>query len=228
MSTLSVIIPTLNEAHRIGATLQAVRAGAGPEVEVIVADGGSTDDTVRLAAPLATVVHAPRGRARQMNAGAREASGRLLYFLHADTRPPQDYAPLIRHALQNAEAGAFRLSFDHPSLIYSFYGWCTTWPTPLLCFGDRSLFVRRSAFEHLGGFPDIPIFEDLEMARRLYQRGMFTFMPQAVVTSARRFERVGIIRQQLANAALWAGYLLRLPHHRLQGFYPPEPPSDTP
>lgn len=223
---ISVIIPTLNEANQIERTLQAVRAQPGP-TEIIVADGGSTDDTMERAQSHAQVIEAPRGRARQMNRGAEEASGEVYFFLHADSRPPEQGLAAIRDTLSNprVEAGAFRLSFDRNTPLLRFYSWCTQWPWIYICFGDRGLFVRRHTFELIGGYPDWPIFEDLEMARRLHERGGFRFMTQAVTTSARRFERVGALRQQLRNARLWLHYVTGTDPESVAHLYPYESSS---
>ena len=205
---ISVIIPTLNEADQIERTLRVLHAQPGPK-EIIVADGGSKDDTVARARPHAEVVEAPQGRARQMNRGAAAASGDAYFFLHADSRPPAQGLDVIRTVLRQpaVEAGAFRLAFNRSTPLLDFYSWCTKWPLVYICFGDRGLFVQRSTFELIGGYPDWPIFEDLEIARRLYERGGFRFMPQAVTTSARRFEQVGAFRQQLRNLRLWLHYV---------------------
>lgn len=208
----SVIIPTLNEEAYILDTLRSVPADKEP-VELIVADGGSSDGTKRRAAAHARVVDAPRGRACQMNAGAEAAGGNVLVFLHADTQLPPDAFSSIRSALRDSsiEGGAFRLRFDHTSPVLRFYAFCTRVPLPQICFGDRALFVRRSVFDELQGFPNIPIFEDLEMVRLLHRRGGFSFLNQQVTTSARRFVRVGPIRQQLQNFVLWGHFMLRTP-----------------
>ena len=206
--TVSVIIPALNEAGTIEQTLQAVDALRGPK-EVLVIDGGSNDGTPACAAPYAEVLHAPRGRAVQMNRGADAAQGDILFFLHADTFPPPGALELIRSTLQapEVEAGTFRLGFDTSSPLLALYSWCTRWPWIRLAFGDRGLFVRRSVFEAVGGFPAWPVFEDLELAARLHERGGFRFLPQAVTTSARRFESHGQLRQQLLNLRLWLHYV---------------------
>ena len=217
---LSVVIPALNEAGRIARTLAAVRAQSGFD-EVIVADGGSVDATRRIAEPFARVILAPRGRALQMNAGAASATGDVLFFLHADTLPPPDGAVAIRRALADPgiEAGAFRLRFDRASPLLAFYGFCTRLPWWRICFGDRGLFVRRRAFEALGGFPETPMFEDLEMVRRLHRRGGFRFLPQPVVTAARRFDETGVLRQQLLNLRLWSHHLRGTDPRRLVHLY---------
>ena len=206
--TVSVIIPALNEADWIEGTLRAVCTQSGPK-EVIVVDGGSSDDTMARARPFACVIKAPRGRGVQMNHGAAVATGDALFFLHADTLPPPNGLSHLRTTLSrpDVESGIFRLRFDRSSLLLNLYSWCTRWPWIRIAFGDRGLFTTRDAYEAVGGFPEWPLFEDLELAARLHARGTFRFMPQAVTTSARRFERYGQLRQQLRNLHLWLHYL---------------------
>ena len=217
---ISVVIPALNEAARIERTLAAV-AGQPEPWEVIVVDGGSTDETAARAAASATVLTSPPGRARQMNRGWKATDGEVLLFLHADTVLPEDAFGLIRAALADAsvEAGAFRLRFDVDTPLLRFYSFCTRFHAPRICFGDRGLFVRRAVFEALGGFPEVSIFEDLEMVRLLYQRGGFRFLSQAVTTAARRFETVGPLRQQLLNSYLWTRYQLGTDPERIAHLY---------
>ncbi len=224
--TISIIIPTLNEADTLGGTLQAVAQQAGPK-EIIVVDGGSADATVEIARPHATVLESARGRARQMNAGAGAATGEALLFLHADTHPPAEALPIIRTTLADpqTEAGIFRLGFDRSAPLLQFYAWCTRWPWIRLAFGDRGLFARRTAFDAVGGFPDWPLFEDLELAHRLYRHGGFCFRPEAVTTSARRFTRNGPLRQQVRNLRLWLHYLRGTPPERLTHLYAYDDPG---
>jgi len=217
---VSVIIPALNEADVIERTLRAVQAQPGPK-EIIVVDGGSTDDTPDRAAPYATVVTAPQGRAAQMNHGASIATGDVLWFLHADTLPPSRALTHIRAALRSpdVESGIFRLSFDRDALLLRLYSWCTRWPWIRIAFGDRGLFTTRAAFDAVGGFPSWPIFEDLELAHRLHRRGTFRFLPQAVTTSARRFRSHGMLRQQLRNLYLWSHYVMGTDPERVAHLY---------
>jgi rSAM/selenodomain-associated transferase 2 len=217
---ISVVIPALNEATHIEATLDAVLGQPGPH-EIIVVDGGSSDYTSAIAARHAQVVTAPQGRARQMNAGAAAAAGDVLLFLHADTALPPDGMSAIRSILANprVEAGVFRLRFDREAPLLRFYSFCTHLNTPLLCFGDRALFVRKNIFEELGGFLDIPVFEDLDIVRRLHRRGRFAFLNTYVTTAARRFDEHGHLRQQLLNAYLWSRYLLGTPPEKLAALY---------
>lgn len=217
---ISVIIPTLNEAETIVDTLHRVHRQPGP-LECIVVDGGSTDATCERAASRATVLNGPRGRGPQMNWGAKVASGEAFVFLHADTRLPPGGLSHIREALRHpaTESGVFRLAFDATTPWLRFYSWCTRWPWIRLAFGDRGLFATAEAFEAVGGFPEWPLFEDLELADRLHQRGTFRFLPQAVTTSARRFQQNGTVRQQLRNLYLWMHYLRGTDPHTLAHLY---------
>lgn len=237
---VSVVVPALDEAAGIGATLASVEAQAGP-AEVVVVDGGSADGTLeaaRAAMPGAVCLEAGRGRARQMNAGARASTGEVLLFLHADTHLPPAGLEAVRAALRDpdAVAGCFRTTFAlddgardgaGPTPPFGPFGraFMGLWEARLwmrwhrFAFGDRALFVRREAFEAVGGFPDQPIFEDLDLVRALRRRGRFVFLEAAVTTSPRRFRRHGAVRQQLRNLALWTGWTLGVAPERLKRFY---------
>jgi rSAM/selenodomain-associated transferase 2 len=206
----------------------------GP-VDVLVVDGGSADGTAeaaRTALPAARVIAAPRGRARQMNAGAGRATGDVLLFLHADTRLPAGALDAVRAALADpaAVAGCFRTTFDADGPASGPLGrrLMRLWEARLwmrwhrFAFGDRALFVRRAAFEAVGGFPDQPIFEDLDAVRALRRRGRFVFLDAAVTTSARRYRRHGALGQQVRNLALWLGWNAGVAPGRLKRFYDDE------
>lgn len=216
--TFSIIVPALNEADTLEATLQnLIQLGAD---ELIVVDGGSEDATRPIALRYADrVIQSAPGRSTQMNAGARHATAEVFVFVHADTQLPKDAIGSIAKALSDgADAGTFRLEFDYPNPLLTFYSFWTRFRLPLFCFGDRGLFVTRASFVATGGYPSIPIFEDLEMVRMLRQRGTFAYLPQTAVTSARRFKAKGILRQQWLNSKLWTRYLLganpnELAHH---------------
>jgi len=225
---ISIIIPALNEEDTIGPTLRRIRSQEGP-VEVLVVDGGSDDRTRdRARSAGATVLRAPKGRAAQMNHGAQHASGEIFLFLHADTLLPPNGLALIRRTLDDSRAssGTFRLQFDEPTALLRVYAWCTHLPWIRLCFGDRGQFVQRSTFEAVGGFPDWPLFEDLELAARLHEHGGFRFLNTAVTTSARRFHRQGPVRQQLRNLYLWSHYMWGTNPERVAHLY--HAPSPTP
>jgi len=208
-SLISIIIPTLNEEAVLPSTLEALQE-QDPPFELFVVDGHSTDGTrERAREEGATVLQASRGRASQLNRGAQAARGNIYLFLHADTLLPSGGLAIIRETLAEPEAnaGTFGLKFDESTPLLRFYGWCTRWPWIRLCFGDRGLFVTKSAFEDVGGYPNWPIFEDLELAARLHRHGGFCFLDTAVTTSARRFRRNGILTQQLRNLYLWLHYV---------------------
>ncbi len=234
---ISIVIPTLNEEAVLGGTLDALQEQA-PPFEVLVVDGHSSDGTREQARTAgATVLQAQRGRAAQLNRGADAAQGDAYLFLHADTLLPKNGLATIRNTLAqpDATAGAFRLQFDDSTPLLRFYAWCTRWHWIRLCFGDRGLFVTRSAFENVGGYPDWPIFEDLELAARLHEHGSFRFVNTAVTTSARRFRRNGLLTQQLRNLYLWLHYVCGTDPERVAHLYryedadsPSPEPSDRP
>ncbi len=218
LSRISVIIPALNEAAHIVASLQSV-SPSRPH-EIIVVDGGSTDNTRAIAqAAGATVIQSKRGRARQMNAGAARASGSGLLFLHADTLLPRDYLGAASRALQQPgmAAGAFRFRVDG-----DFAGkWLLEWTTNLrsrwrqMPYGDQALFMRRSLFEEIGGFANIPIMEDYELVRRLRHRGRIVTISQTVRTSGRRWRRRGFLRTTAINKLIILGFRCGVAPERL-------------
>ena len=225
---ISVVIPTLNEAEYLEATLRSVETQS-IRTEVIIADGGSADSTIRIAKDRANVVQAKRGRAWQMNAGARAASGSVLLFIHADTQLPAGAMHDIAAAVSAGfDGGTFRLAFDKPgSLLRRVSSWMTNVRSPLICFGDRGLFVTRETFETLGGYPEIPIFEDLELSAKLFRCCRFRFLESCVTTSARRFRQHGDFRRQWLNANLWVRYLLGAHFDELAQAYPYEARSSN-
>jgi rSAM/selenodomain-associated transferase 2 len=222
---LSVVLPVVDESARLGRRLAELRAMPGID-EVVVVDGGSRDDTPAIAhaAPGVRLISAPRGRGTQMNAGARAASGDVLLFLHADTAPPPDTAAWVAHALRDAAvvAGAFRIrtvADDGPN-----------WLGPLLRladlrsrwsrlpYGDQAVFVRRAAFERVGGFPDQPLMEDIELARRLRRVGRIRTVPAVAEVSGRRF-LARPVRTALALRTFPLLYRLGVSPARLARFY---------
>jgi rSAM/selenodomain-associated transferase 2 len=154
-----------------------------------------------------------------MNEGARRASGEILLFLHADSRPPAGYASLVRRALEDEETvgGAFRFSLDERTAFLRFITMTTNFRSSRLgiAFGDQGLFVRRHTFNETGGFPEQPLMEDCEFVRRLRRRGKFVILPEAIVTSARRWRAVGPVRNSLLNVFITWSYLLGVSPERL-------------
>ena len=222
LSRISVIIPALNEAQYITATLQSAQRGRPHEI--LVVDGGSTDDTVALArAAGARVIHSQPGRARQMNAGAAQAAGNALIFLHADTLLPADYPEVVAGTLRDpaVAAGAFRFQMGEKLAGQWFIEWTANlrsrWrQSP---YGDQALFLRRSLFEEIGGFAGLPIMEDCEIVRRLRKRGRVVTASAAAITSGRRWRRLGLFRTTLINKLVILGYLCGVSPDRLAAFY---------
>jgi rSAM/selenodomain-associated transferase 2 len=222
ISRISVIIPARNEAATLPATLMALAQEAVHEV--IVADGKSVDRTVDVARQFgATVVTGPAGRGRQQNAGATLASGEILLFLHADTLMPPNFAAEVRAVLADpaVAVGAFRLGIagHHPGLrLIEFFAnlrarFCG------LPYGDQALFLRAADFRAVGGFRDLPLLEDVELVRRMRQKGRIRLAPGAVRTSARRWQQLGLLRTTLRNLGIMLGFLLGVAPHRLDRWY---------
>ena len=219
---VSVIIPTLNEAEHLPLALKS--AAASRPVEIIVADGGSRDDTVRIAQSYgATLVNMPPNRARQMNAGAVAAHGETLLFLHADTQLPANYRDAVLAALSRPDVvgGAFRFRIADPFpgrrlVEYAANVRSHLWRMP---YGDQALFVRRWAFDELGGFPELPIMEDYEFVRRLGRLGRLALLNETVLTSGRRWQRLGFLRTTLINKLVILGYRCGVSPTKLAALY---------
>ena len=222
MSSLSitVIIPVLNEAADLERMLAPLRQEAF--ASIIVVDGESTDESAVVARLAGTVViRSARGRGRQMNVGAAHASTPILLFLHADTRLPAGAVSLIERALRDPDVvgGCFRLSFDTRSTLLRFYATMSRFETALTTFGDQAYFVRAAVFKAIGGFPDWPFLEDVQLRRDLRQRGSFVKLPTPVVTSARRFNGEGTLRRQLLNALILLLFHCGISARRLARWY---------
>ncbi|GGG61552.1 TIGR04283 family arsenosugar biosynthesis glycosyltransferase [Hymenobacter glacieicola] len=222
--TLSVIIPTYNEASNIGRLVTQLRQYAQPEaIEVLVVDAGSLDETVLVACQAgATVLQSPKpGRAAQMNYGARHARGELLYFVHADVGIHPAYVATICQAVQEGyEAGCYRFRFDsaHPMLRLNSYG--TRFKGIMSRGGDQTLFITRPLFEALGGFDEYYcIMEDFDIIRRIRRRTRFLIVPQDVVVSARKYETNSWLRVQLANLTAFSLFFLKVPPPRIARTY---------
>lgn len=219
---LSVIIPTLDEADTLSGCVQSVRDAIGP-CEIVVVDGGSDDGTLATARSLTGVraLVAPRGRSPQMNAGAATATGEVFVFLHADTRLPADAGSLVRAALADpgVVGGSFFLGFDSPNPLLRLSSLASRLNRSWTTYGDQAFFFRREVFERLGGFAPLPLFEDVDFQSRVRRVGRCVKIQRPVTSSARRFLRVGIARQQLINAVLVTAYLLGVSPHRLARWY---------
>lgn len=198
---ISVIVPVLNEQELVEPLEAAIRRATTSDgvLEIIYIDGGSSDHTVDRAKHLeARILQSEKGRARQMNTGARVARGDILYFLHADTLPPKGFDQAIISAVNDGmEAGCFRMKFDSNSWFLGFFAWFTRFNHWLCRGGDQSLFISQESFKDLGGFKEnYLIYEDLEFIGRIYRKGQFKILPDYVVTSARKYDQVGKFRLQ--------------------------------
>jgi len=208
---ISVIIPTLNEESNLRAVIDDL---VGLEnIETIVVDGGSSDGTCAVAASCGVkLIETARGRAIQMNEGARAAKGDILLFLHADTRLPHNWARLVRDELTKAgtAAGAFELAIDGNMrglrIIERMANLRARWLQ--LPYGDQAIFLNAALFRSVGGFSDLPIMEDFEFIRRLRVHGRIRTVPSRATTSARRWQDLGVWRTTLINQTLIIGYLM--------------------
>lgn len=216
---ISTVIPTLNEAQNLKPLLARLEATPGMD-EIIVADGGSTDGTQELAESRARLTISEPGRGLQLRAGAREATGEVLFFLHADVHPPKDVATQIERAVDAGFIGGnFRLRYPNGGPL----GQWLEFLAPIYrklgrYYGDSGLFVRRDVYEAFGGFPAIPIMEDIEFVRRMEKFGETAYLPGPMVSSARRWEG-----RALRILLLWGGmqtaYALGVSPWKLDQFY---------
>ena len=199
VSRLTIIMPVLNEAVGIEAALQALQPLRARGHELIVVDGGSADETARLAASAADrVIGAPRGRAHQMNAGARVACGDVLLFLHADTRLPEDADAILVEAVRQSGRcwGRFDVRIDSTHPLLRLVGLMMNLRSRLtgICTGDQAMFVTAQALTRIGGYPPLALMEDIALSSQLRRCSRPVALHATVVTSARRWERNGVLR----------------------------------
>lgn len=223
---LLIVIPTLDEARSLEALLPTV---LGLADEVCVTDGGSRDGTAEIARRLgARVVEGPPGRGRQLAAGARDGfpgdplAGDVLLFLHADTLLPTDARAAIAAAIAGgALGGAFRVRFSGDRRLLRFGARLANLRAALtrIPLGDHALFIRRDVYQELGGYREWPLLEDVDLARRLARRGPTVLLAAEVVTSARRFDKLGVLRTVLTNQLIFLLYLVGVPPARLARLY---------
>ena len=222
LSSLSLIVPTrrLDAAIADQVRIMAERLGAGEILFVEPTDTSPGVPADRLP-PKARLLRARRGRGTQCNRGGFAATGAWLMFLHDDTLLPRDAPALLGAAMSDPALGmaCFRLGFDREHWLLRLYTFASRFESLFTTFGDQAMVIRRSLFHDVGGFPEWPLFEDVELARRVRRRSRIRKLPAAVMTSARRYEANGFLRQQLANGVLLARFLLGASPHRLARIY---------
>lgn len=221
---ISVIIPAYNEEERIVHTIESVFSrDSGCVEEVIVVDGGSTDCTVdEVQSTGAKIFSLPqKGRAVQMNYGAQNSNAEILYFLHADTIPPENFDKKIIEAVSKGnEAGCFRLSFDRHHFLLNFYARCTRFNIDAFRFGDQSLFIKKELFDSIGGFrEDHIVMEDQEMVKRIKKEASFNILTDEVITSSRKYLENGVLKLQLIFTLIFSLYKVGVSQSKLVLIY---------
>lgn len=219
---ISIIIPVLNEAAIIKPTLENLQSYQ--DVEIIVVDGGSKDDTVTISHKTGVkTVTVMGGRAAQMNEGAKIARGNILLFLHIDTQLPKNFIELITSTLKQPKviAGAFELAIagKNPSLRWIEILVKMRSHLLSLPYGDQAIFITKQAFADIGEFSTMPIMEDFELIQRLKRQGKIAIAPAAVVTSDRRWRKLGVWQTTIINQLVIAGYYLGISSDKLSRFY---------
>lgn len=224
---ISVIIPTYKEAPYIQKTIRYIQRFGGKEVlEILVVDGGSDDDTARIAAKVgATVIFSPiKGRGAQLHWGAKQSTGDVLYFVHADTFPPETFIADIKNALAAGwQMGNFQYSFDSPKYLLRLNAFFTRFRWFFTQGGDRTFFIRRETYFTIGGYdPNHVVMEEYEFLREAKKRGYdFAMLPCKCIVSARKYEDNSWLRVQIANLVvynLWAWKLVSQ-SHKLKAIY---------
>ena len=223
-TSISVIIPAINESEQLPALISFLKEMPENELlkEIIITDGGSTDNTVQIAETLgAIVVKSDKGRAIQMNNGAKIAKGNLYYFLHADTFPPANAWKAINDSIDNgADGGCFRLGFDTKSKFLQVNAWFTRFDINAIRFGDQSLFIKKKVFKTIGGFDEKHlVLEDQDIIKRLRKRHRFKILPFSVRTSDRKYRENGNVKLQCIFFGIYLLYKLQVPQQRLVSTY---------
>jgi len=220
---ISIIMPTCNEEAIIASSIQNLLAmtAKSERVEIIVSDA-STDGTPEILSRFpVTLCHGAKGRATQMNCGARLAGGEILYFLHADTQPPETFVEDIRSAaVAGNKAGCFRMSFDDKHPLMNLFGWFTQFPFLICRGGDQSLFIDKGLFLRIGGFDDsMLIMEDYDIITRIERLEPFHILDAEVTTSARKYLRNGIIPLQMSFGTIHLMYALGFDQRDIVRYY---------
>ena len=212
MPRYSIIIPTLNEEPNIHKLLTHLK-NFNDDIEIIISDGRSTDDTIKIAESFnVTICNSQTGKGQQLNEGAKLATGKILIFLHADTFLPTNAFEIINDFFQKDEIkiATFKLCFDSENIFMKLYCRFTEFDSMFTTFGDQAIVIKKDFFERLGGFPNFKIFEDVEFFRKVRKHTKIYKLPSEVITSSRRFYKKGIILTQLLNIYFFILYLLKV------------------
>lgn len=227
-TVISVVVPIKNEGPEIANVLS--RFADSPGVELLVVDTGGAPERTREAfrATGARVLSLPGSRGAGLARAAAEARGEILFFLHADSRPPENaLASIARSVAQGADAGAFLLAFEPARFAMRWIAWWANVRSRVvkLPFGDQGIFCRRETYERAGGFRDLPICDDLDLVVRLRRAGRFVVLPEKTITSPRRYTEDGAARRVLRNWKVMAGYFAGVSPKRLRRWYEGPPPT---
>ena len=202
MTKISIIIPILNEAETISALIEHLIKNSSREniSEIIIVDGGSTDDSMKLVSGLSevTLLSSEKGRAKQMNTGAKASAGDILYFLHADSFPPKNFDRLIINEVKKGNlAGCFRMKFNSDHWWLKLAGWLTKFNWRACRGGDQSQFITKDLFKELKGFDErYIIYEDNDLINKLYAKKQFVVIQEWLTTSSRKYEKYGVWKLQ--------------------------------
>lgn len=220
---ISIIIPVFNEAANIEKILN--QFNFAQDKEIIFVDGGSTDNTVNLIKKKGFhIINSPvKKRSYQMNLGAKKAQGNILLFLHGDTVLSDNYLDSIENILNQKDvvAGAFQLRINDPRIAFRLLEILINWRSNIfsLPYGDQGIFIKKSIFQEIKGFPDIPIMEDFTLIKMLQKKGTIKISKLSVITSARRWQKLGILKTTLINQVIIVGYYLGFDLDKLASFY---------
>lgn len=221
MYKYSVIIPTLNEEEYLPSVLEHLK-NIDEDFEIIVADGGSRDDTLNTAEDFnVKICKGEKGKGLQLNNGAKCSSGKVLIFLHADTFLPDNAFNLINEYMfiKKVNIATFKMKFDIENYLMKVYSWFTKFDSIFTTYGDQVIVIQRDFFNELNGFPNITIFEDVELCRKARSKTKIYKLPAFVTTSARRYIRKGILKTQLLNGLYVMEYLIGISPEKIYKKY---------